>query len=101
MLTFGARWYPLSAPDAAVRAYLATGPVMMIDYHDNDELALGWNVGPGVRLRAGKRSGLLIRMPIVFDVEHDSNSVRDTTLGTHKHGREAIIMPSLSYFFQF
>jgi len=96
LLDVGARYYPLSSPDAPVRFFIFADAVAMIDYHHGDDCALGMSVGPGVRMRAGKQSGLLVRLPFTFDVEHDSPDIPDKN-----SGRESIILPSLSYFYQF
>jgi hypothetical protein len=82
----GARWYPIPHPDATARFFVQTSLSFMLNYYERDDFALGMTIGPGVRLRAGQNSGLVVRAPIVFGVENDS---------------DAMILPSLSYFWQF
>ena len=86
LINSGVRWYPLSKPESTARFFVGTGLTFMLNYYERDDFALGMTIGPGVRLRAGKQSGLVVRAPIVFGVEHDSN---------------AMFIPTLSYFWQF
>jgi hypothetical protein len=82
----GFRYYPGSKPDSTARFYLAAGTSLLLDWNEKDDWTVAANLGPGVRMRAGDRSGLLLRVPVLLMMEGDINPV---------------MIPSLSYFFQF
>jgi hypothetical protein len=84
-LNAGFRWYPVSSPDSAARFYLAAGTSVLFDYRQGDE-TLAANVGPGLRLRAGDRSGMLIRIPVLIMLESEA---------------DPIMVPTFNLFYQF
>ncbi len=85
-VTAGIRLYPKTTPDSAARVYLAVGGSAFFDLKRDDDTTLGVYLGPGVRLRAGKQSGLDVRAPLVLSGEGATNPV---------------LLPTLSWFYQF
>jgi hypothetical protein len=80
----GVRWYP-QGPDASARFYLAAGASVLFDYREDNE-TLAANVGPGLRLRAGDRSGMLLRVPVMIMLEEEA---------------DPIMVPTFNLFYQF
>ena len=82
----GLRWYPLTKPDARVRPYLAVGTSIITDFREDDDVTLGMTAGPGIRIRVGDRSGFLVRVPVLAQIE-------DTA--------DPMLIPTVNYFISF
>jgi hypothetical protein len=82
----GLRWYPLTKVDARARPYLSLGTSISTDIQEGRDVQLGITTGPGVRLRAGDRSGFLVRVPVLLQIEG---------------GTDPMLIPTVNYFFQF
>ena len=82
----GFRYYPGTEPDARTRFYLALGASVTTDFRDDEDATLGFTAAPGVRMRAGDRSGFLVRVPVLMQIEG---------------GMDPMLIPTINYFYQF
>ena len=84
--TVGFRFYPWTEPADRARFYFAVGPALLWDYRPDDDVTLAVQFGPGVRLRAGKNSGMLIRVPLAVMTDE---------------GGDPLLIPTFNLFYQF
>jgi len=82
----GFRFYPGRDPNARTRFYLSLGGSFLTDYRRNEDITAGVTVGPGIRLRVGKQSGVLVRAPVFLAIEG---------------GLDPLLLPTFNFFYQF
>ncbi len=82
----GVRFYLLGKPAGRARLYWAVGGVGLSNYRRDGGADPALYTGPGVRLLAGESSGFILRLPVTY---------------LPQHSEESIIIPSVSWFYQF
>ena len=81
----GLRWYPFAKHGVQARFFLGFGGARVTGLEASTTVN-AWYLAPGVRIQAGEKSGLIVRIPMVFAAEGDTNSV---------------VLPGLSWFIEF
>lgn len=79
------RLYPTTAPDARVRPYIVAG-VARYSGLDPGDSSYGFLIGPGIRLRAGDHTGVVISAPFITATSGDTKPV---------------MMPNFNFFWSF
>jgi hypothetical protein len=82
----GVRFYLLGKATNPARLYWSVGGVALGNYRRDGGTDPALYTGPGVRLLAGDHSGLILRLPITY---------------LPQHSEESIMIPSVSWFYQF
>ena len=81
----GLRWYPTTDPEIRTRWFISTGPAVMLDYRNDDDVTPAYYAGVGLRMRFADRAGMMLRLPVTFMVDGDT---------------DALMLPMFSIFYQ-